>query len=432
MKVLFYSDPTYFIERGGNSAGILVDHFYFFLMQSWGCEDKDVKTLVPEWTHIGLKKNRYDKYFNSIPIYKSEILKNYKFDTSLEELFIKQYSDKGFSRKEKEYFKELTLKKLNGWVPDIIFCFSYLSPFLRELFPDVLILAQENAIFSSRAPFMRSLFYDPCGFGRHSFLNKYSNEINNFAINEEQNILVESLKNGIVNEVEKHNTNKDIISEYRKKFSKLILLPLATTCGSPQKETEFTHDFYYTDYLMQSLPQDIGVVVTQHDIGASVLNQHMVSYLKAKYPNFIFLNNHGVFSSASLNIFAHVDAVVNLSSGTGLQAILWDKPVIAMDKKFSHWFSDKVGIDGIQEFLEKPVKSKNNLIYWYLTHYCMFENRLSDSEWLNNYFTKKLDKFKKDGIRFDFYEQIEDFELLSKYIIDYVKEQYKQTCIAQS
>ena len=119
---------------------------------------------------------------------------------------------------------------------------------------------------------------------------------------------------------------------------------------------------------------------------------------------------------ASTALFPYVDAVINQASMTGVMAMLWDLPVISLDCSYNDWYCDSKNLGDLLDILGKGKVNKNNIIFWYLTRYALFDKRYNDSEFLENYFKNKFKKFDK-GIKFDFYEEIEKFNDISDYIL---------------
>ena len=124
---------------------------------------------------------------------------------------------------------------------------------------------------------------------------------------------------------------------------------------------------------------------------------------------------------ASANCARYCDAIINMHTMTGTQALLWDLKIISLDKRYSKWFCDKQGLDNLEEFLAQPTPDKDGLIYWYLTHFTVFEKNFNEPGFYYHFFKTKLEKFRKQGITFELYEQINDFDALATYILNYVK-----------
>ena len=417
INILLYIDPFWQVDNQ-----VINYHLGTLLTQNLPKHKFNIKALFSEIYTINKEVFDFADYTEFFTITIDEIRNIFPVTMSYQDIWKKEYSENGFSNSENQYFANLCRAKLNGFKPDIICCIGYYSDFLKFAFPDSLILSQENAIFSSRAPFMRTLFYDPCGFGRFSFLHKFQNEIKNIQLTKEENDTIEYLKASIVKLIDENNPIKEIFEkEFKNKFKNFILLPLCNISGYDDEETKFQTEFDYTEFVMKNIPDDTAVIVTQHDIGAVSLTSDMISYFKKKYKNFIYMKDvHSFFGSASLNFYQYCNTILNCFSTTGFQTLLWDNNVIAMDK-YSRWYASGIGIKDL--FVQKS-SFINNILYWYLTHYCIFEKRIFDGNWMYNYLVDKLEKFRKDGITFDYYNKIEDIDELSEYIIDYVKNYY--------
>lgn len=429
MKMLLYCDQTGELDATQLSISAIYYHFNEWLFKNLkNKEDVEVKTLLPEISYIEsflIKPEEAAEIasLNIIPITDKEIREAFKAHSSFhdirEEAFIND-----LNLEQKEYLKSLIKGKLGGWEPDVIICFPIAYRFLSYIYPQALVLEQENAIFS-RPPFMRTLFYDPCFDSGVYFFNKYIDEIKNFKITKEQEEQVQYLKNRIKEIIHENNPLTSIIDIYKKKFDKLVLLPL--TCFRPLSDFyEFADDYDLLSHVMENVPENIGVFVTQHDVGGFLTEQYL-AYFRGKYKNFIFLNDlhKEGYKSASLNLFEYVDAILNPVSATGFMGLLWDTKIISMANNINDWIKDGQGVKSLVEVLERPPINKNNIIYWYLTHYAVFGKRFGEEDWLYNYFKNRIEKFKTDGITFDYYEQNENIEELSKYIIEHLEITYK-------
>ena len=95
-----------------------------------------------------------------------------------------------YSDEQLDYYKNLLHVKLDAFVPDIIITFTPI-PFLKELFPNALILHHEFSIFS-RLPYPTSWFLDPVGVSGSSFLNFFHDKLATFSISSHQNEHVEN------------------------------------------------------------------------------------------------------------------------------------------------------------------------------------------------------------------------------------------------
>ena len=104
---------------------------------------------------------------------------------------INQKELRQFARNDSEWFKNLYIEKRNetldlkiseffksklgNFIPDIIFPYSFPVDFFKLIFPDALIIQSESG-FTTRAPFVRSVFLDPFGPLKNSYLKKFKRQ----------------------------------------------------------------------------------------------------------------------------------------------------------------------------------------------------------------------------------------------------------------
>lgn len=427
INILLYYDVSGFPERKGyDSLAIINDHFINMLIMPMKKSGANitVKTILPEATYIKNQESNILSDLNPIPFSIKEIKEIFGHNTEFEKLHTKTYKG-DFTETEKEKLNNLILSKLDGYNPDIIITYPIGETIFKSIFPKSLILTAENSIFS-RPPFPRTLQYDPMDLF-NSFVNKYKEEINNFPITESQNECIEDLKRNIVNITNKYNPALTVIEKYKSKFKYLVLAPLTSIEDVYKDETVFSNDFDYLYHIMENIPEDIGVIVTQHDFEKGLLNKEILPYFKTKYKNLIFIEelNNLLYGSSSLNFYNSVDAIITTVTMTGINSIFWDKKIISLSTTYNDWICDKKDLTNLEEFLAQPKKNKNNLIFWYLTHYPLFVRKFTDGKWLFNYFSNKLKKFNEEGITFEYFEPIEDIEDLTKYILNHITKFYE-------
>ena len=426
LKILLICDfKPNFEVLGYDSCSVLYHHFFNWLVKPLKDAGKsvDIKTIVSEVTYVRNKKSKVIDELNLIPISEEENRQIYGEILSANDKcgynYFKNLPDNVIDK-----IKNLIYGKLNNFIPHIVIVYGLNKEIYEKIFPDSLVLIYENAIFS-RPPFPRTLYFDPF-LHIETFMHKFCDKISSLKLSNYENACIENLKKSVVELIDENNPIKKDIIKLKKKYKYLVLLPLCSLGSNLENETIFCSDYDYLSYVMERIPQNIGVIVTQHDYEKGLLNPYMLEYFRAKYNNLIFFDkvNNLEYGSSSLNFFKYVDVIINNHSMTGVQSLLWDKKIITTCRDYNDWYADKKGVENIEEFLMQPCRDKNNIIYWYITHYCLFLRRFTDGNWMYNYLVDKLEKFRKDGITFDYYNKIEDIDELSEYIIDYVKNYY--------
>ena len=333
-----------------------------------------------------------------------------------------------FTKDERKRFNEIIKEKCSDWVPDVILSQGHINGanLYGDIFPNALCLSTENAIFS-RPPFNRTLSYDPYTAIPDNFLVRFSDDIKSFKISDTEDDLVERFKKSLTGIIDKNSPLDDVMNfYYKQKFNKLVLLPLV---GDRYirlfKDCICENEFDLVETVMKNMPSDVGVFVTQADAYASLTPDH-IKYFSSKYPNFIFLQQTDMrgYANNSLNYFKYIDAVLNITSKTGFMAMLWDKPVISLAAQYNKWYQDGYGVKDFERVLNMPYKNKNNVLYWYFTRYVLFYEDFNSDGFLYNFLTGILAQYRKNGIDFNFYQQINDFNKIFDYVLQYVITMY--------
>ncbi len=421
MKILLYQEPTTAIYLPYPVSKVCKDHLYDWLAKYLiTFEDVEVMTVVSELTYI------QNQQFHDIDILKPICFKDeyltqiFPNCLSIQEMFLKIFNS-DLSDEEYTKFQEIIKKILPDFEPDIVIDFQIHNDLLKKAYPNALHLLVENGLFS-RPPFPRTLRYEPIHF-LNGFLNKYENEIRNFSITKHQQETVKSFQQKLRQLIDYNNPIKEALIQLRSQYRYLLLCPVPT--DNIYKETKYDDQYLYLLDILNKIPEDIGLIITFHDDCSSQLNAGIINTLQQKYKNLIYFPvTDNSFVSQSLNFFEYCDAIINMHTMTGTQAMLWDLKIISLDKRYSKWFCDKQGLDNLEEFLASPKKDKSNMIYWYMTHFSVFEQSMKKPNWYYNYFKTKLEKFRKDGITFELFEQIEDFNDISEYVINHLNEVY--------
>lgn len=415
-----------------------------FFVKPFGClkDCFDIKVMAPEEVQIQyehflkedpltLKKitaldmdavTDFFKNAENISVSCKEIRDCFNGQVSDWEIYLKDLNGK-ISDKEEKNVKELLLGKLHGWTPDIVISYPNHFNILNRIFDKSLVLTMENSVFS-RPPFPRTIYLDPLGSLETNFMVEFKEEIKNFEITAEQNEKVERLKSFIVNKLKKDFDIEDIIRPYKEKFRKLVLCPLIGIYKGG-KLSDFHNDPEVIEFVMSKVSSNVGVIFTGHP-GTNGLQRGSLWYYREKYPNFIFLPELTRFPMQSPPLFPYIDAIINPYSATGIMALFWDVPIVPLCGYYNDWFKDCDSIDQLEELFLQKKQNKNNILYWYLTHYVCFSRRFGDASFWENYFNNKLEKFRTKGITFDFYEQNDDFDDIAQNIMEAMVPQKKK------
>ena len=421
MKILL----TNFFKQIDSDITVYYDHFYRWLAVNLPKDKADVKFLLYEKQY---KENQELKLINNYSMKSlTEIDINYIFqqDLTYEQIYEKIHFG-NFEKDEQKRLKNVFIDKFGEWIPDIIVIQGFYSTELiwKDIFPQALCLSQENGIFS-RYPFYRTLCYEPYNTIFNSFFNKYKENIEFFSINSKENKSIKNFKKSFTKLIDNISPIKEELKYYKRKFKKIILLPLIWTGAEViKKECFYNTEFDFIKFVLSKISKNTALCITIHPSQSAILKED-IKYLQDKYPNFIYLSKtDNADCCNSLFYFKYIDAVLNFTSKTGLMALFWDKPVLSLTKTYNDWFKDGQGIEELEKVLKQPKKNKNNILYWYLTHYILFEKDFYKKDFLYNYLKEKLEKYRKDGITFEFFNKVNDIEDISEYTINTIKQYY--------
>ncbi|MBR1908002.1 hypothetical protein IJ818_03600 [bacterium] len=242
------------------------DHFYRWFCANLPQDKVEIKFLLYEkYYNENLALNLFEN-IHIEPLTDSDM--KYIFDENLtfQQIYKKIHFQK-LSKIETDKLRDVYKSKFGDWIPDIIVGHGYFSTNIiwRNIFPSVLCLTQDNSIFS-RPPFERTLVYEPFNHVIKSFPLRFKNIIINKPISKKDNLKLNNFKKDITKLIDKHSKIKSKIKYYKKKFKKLVLLPLS----GDEAYTLFNESLYgsslkMVDVIMSKIPKNIGVFVTQHD-----------------------------------------------------------------------------------------------------------------------------------------------------------------------
>lgn len=408
----------------------LYNHFYKWFVSGLNPNKFEVRFLMNEEDFVENQKTHDVDILNPILLPKKSV--EYIFqecdDINYVNLYNKIHYEK-LNDSDIQRFKEVTNEILGDWEPDIIMYQSYVDTkaVWGKIFPNALYLTTDNSIFS-RPPFARAVVYDPFNTTPYSFLTRFENEIKNFKISKWQNLQVNKFKYDLKYLIKKYSKIKQEMTYYKTKFKKTLLLPLAGDLSSLLfRDCICSTDKELVDYVMQKVPSNVGVFVTQGDTIYN-LTEKDIEYFSNKYPNFIFLSktDEKGYVSNSLYYYQYVDAVFNTLSKTALTAaLIYDMPIIALTKNYNNLIVDIKDINSINDRTKFKRKTRNNILYWYLTHYIIYEQSLI-KDTMEKALEKMLNSYRenKNNITFEFYPQIYTMKEASDYVIPHVCQYY--------
>ena len=424
MKILM---STFFHDN--LSFSVFYDHLFKWFISNYPTEKTEVIFIMTQKFYDESKEYDLPDFCKKILMCDEEFFSIFGCKLIMDIVYQKVHYD-GLSEDNILKLKNFMVKNCGGWEPDVIVTQGFCST--RKIWGDIykkaLYITNDNAIFS-RPPFFRTLSYDVYEPSPNNFLVRYSSDLKNFLITKKQYCEVEWFKHKLTRILDKNNLIKKDIAKYKRKFKKLVLLPLVSDKGIKLfRDCLYDSEFNMIEDVLKHVPEDTGVCVTQHDVFRSLTDKD-IEYFSSKYPNFIFMQktNESGYTSNSLYYLKHVDAVFNTTSKTALMALLWDKPILSLAKLSNIYLEDGNGVEDIKKVLKLKKVKKNNILYWYFTHYCLFEPDMTTEGFMYKYFSDKIKYYKKHGIDFGYFNEINDFKLVANQVIEFVKKYYKDS-----
>lgn len=381
--------------------------FYKCIIKPLENFDVKINIILPEGLYNRIKnKPEYNKH-NLIPHNL-----NYYEQAGLDFIEVCKYlyTGKEILPRYHDAIKTMYQKMILNINPDIIIPFEFGNCILKELLPEALHLTYLGGLWKSIPPDF-SIVFDPINSVSYSSLVQFKDKIRAFKINAAQDEKINKLKEIFKQRIINTHIARNALLKYKKQYNKLILLPLQLQGYMYELESDFKSQEEYFEYVMQRIPENIGVIVTGHH---ACMESIKILLQNKNYPNAIVIPElfRGVIQS-SLFVLPYIDAMINVCSSLVLKALLCDVRIISLGKNYNIWCEDFADIENIVKKLNAPKNNKNNILYWYLTHYDFPTKLICSQNWLYNYFKKLLTK--SGEIDFDYFEEFCDID----YVINY-------------
>lgn len=292
----------------------------------------------------------------------------------------------GETGKVQDVFLEYVKRLLGGWNPEVIISFSP-APFLERLFPQARILFLEVGMFS-RKPFPLTLYFDPCGMFKDSLLSRQSDRIRAFRADEEELAFIRRLRQVYIGEgISRLRPEAEAIyGERLALFRKKLLLPLQFSgYYAFDANCRFRSQFDYLQEVLERVPRDVAVVVTEHP-DHPVVTEDVARYLAGKYPHFVWSARGRDIYASSQVLMLMCDAVVTVSSAVGMQALFYERPVISLGTSYATPFADGHDLSDVVEVLnQKQPADRSHLLYWLLSRYYVAMDSVRDAAWFERF-----------------------------------------------
>ncbi|NTV52306.1 MAG: hypothetical protein HGA76_04745, partial [Candidatus Firestonebacteria bacterium] len=353
MKILFWIEPVIEMERPFGKQG-WADYFSYKLIRalqnSVRAHEVECYFAINEAIH---------QVFEELPkiprivFTQNELLKPFK-----------DYLEAGiawfngtYTTAQLTYYQNLVREKLGGVVPDVIITFSP-APFLQTAFPRACLLYHEYSLFS-RAPFPETWYFDPVGMNGSAYMTKYHDAIfSRLVLTPVQERRVDEFKRQCRELLTAKDPFREVMAAHQSRFKQMALLPLMVS-GTYTFDAYFPYknQFQFLTDILDKLPGAIGLVVTTHP-DYDILDDYKLTYLRRKYPNFIYEPSFSEYYASSQFLIRYVDIVINATSTIGLHTLVWDKKLICLTPRYFGFLGDAATVEDLPAVLEQPLRDR--------------------------------------------------------------------------
>ncbi len=222
---------------------------------------------------------------------------------------------------------------LGDFQPEVVITISP-SPYWKTVFPDAVVFHVDGGLFS-RDPLPHVFFLDSDGIFNTSAVSRYADVLRELAASPRDRAFVDLVRAEFRHRLLVGSPFHQLERDLRSRFRRVLLLPL-------QFAGEFGFDLH-CDYdrqgsylldVLERVSPDTAVVVSEHPTAlwlGDIIDPDTREFVSRQYPNAVFAPGirEGV-QHAGQTLLHHADAVACVSSSLGMQAVFFEKPLLAL------------------------------------------------------------------------------------------------------
>lgn len=271
-----------------------------------------------------------------------------------------------------EHYRSVLEKALDGFAPDVVIAYETAAPYLREIFPRAVVLNETWGLFS-RPPMPALTTMDPAGTYQNSILFKNMNELRSLVVTADQSDTMNRIRAIVAHPLVSMDTCYEHVIGTKMEFRKVVLLPLQIDGYFSFSEcSDYASHEELIEAVFDKLPEDVGVIVTQHQDHKPVLSPTKIDLLRKRFRNFIYFDDLAHVPMLSSFMVNYVDGVITTSSGVGFHAALMKLPVFVAGKSHVSVVSSG-GVDDVARVLdESPEVNFDGALHWIFSRYQVF------------------------------------------------------------
>ena len=417
MKVVYYLEP--WIEMGwpGFRFGSL-DGYLYKEISGLINEGHDVRLVVGDGLEQEAKRRGFKLSQLTHKVIRQKHLR--KIFPDYYKASIAWYNET-YTQEQEDAMCFMMKNVLEDFVPDIIVSWESPIPFMKKLFPEAVTL-YSNYGAVSRHPFPATQAFDHVGLFKNSYIATQMAEVVNMPLTKLQAEMLSEFRNKTNHALKIHNPFKKMDLKNNGRFERCILLPLQVSgYYAFDGNVPYKSQFDFLCSVLEEVPHDTRVIVTEHNSFGSIFNDRTLGYLKGKYPHFFYHEKFTDVKGSSQYLLSMVDAVIGVTSSVLLQAVLLDKPIKVIGGSHITPFSCEHGLHRVERIVNRHKKGVyDSFIYHLLTKYWIFqEHNAQNGKWLSSFFEDLLIQHRAGGISSSFYvnRKVDDIKVM-KTLID--------------
>lgn len=220
----------------------------------------------------------------------------------------------------------LVRERSGGFAPTVCLTFSP-APFLAAAFAEAPTVHFELGIVS-RAPFPVTGYLDNRGGFKTSTPYLAHESIARFEPSSEARAMVQGICDDALGFIKARNPFTRLMLESRAGHENVVLVALQSSRHyAYQAHADFQEPYDLLLNTLKAVAPSTLVVATEHPL-YPVLSRSTLDYLRRRFPNLLFDDAFRELPAASQYLMEFCQAVVTVNSSVGLQAMIWDRPLV--------------------------------------------------------------------------------------------------------
>lgn len=380
MKILYYLEPFYELNNPFVMETWL--KWYHYIHQQLQSTVQNYYGKLLAFDALGLKTaNAFEE--QRVLLSQAELRGHWKYEGD-----VWQKLESGTIGPEAETRLTASIReRISDFTPEVVILMSE-SPWLRRLLPDATFLNIEVS-WIHRAPYPNLWQLDPCGAGKGRTLAIHHEQIlSHIDYGRLEKDFITSFKQMASRKIARDPLAVKTISELRRKYQEIILIPIAEPCPFGDD----TPIFASLDKYLEHTNPDTCYIITQHPM-AQGIKDGQADYLRLKYEN-LRIAGKGFQQIGTQPLIGHVDLIVGDFSTVALQGLIFDISIVSISNELSLNGQYLTTRNPLCQLAASSSQQEDIILYWLLTHYALPREKLFYGKWIAD-FIMNIDRLVK-------------------------------------